>query len=148
MRTIWSILNNSLLKIHNVSQENMKPELKQEQKHIVDNFDRLRRTILKHKDSNRNLGLKETNPNECAEPEIHSKMYSIASLEFRKELSDSASKILRSRVENEVSAIISMPLTERGRNNDKPQNRSSKERRSSHRKKSKEMCHCKRHPQK
>lgn len=57
----------------------------------------------------------------------------MASMEFKREISDSASKAMTSRVENGVSAIISMPLTERGRNVEKPQ-RTSKERKSSHRK--------------
>lgn len=47
---------------------------------------------------------------------------------------------------NLPTQFISMPLTERGRHQEKPQ-KSSKERRSS-RRKSKDVCHCVRHPQK
>lgn len=64
-----------------------------------------------------------------------------------KEQSDSASKILNNKRNDDVSAVIAMPLTERGRHVDKNQ-KSSKERKSSHRKKSKEVCYCTRHPQK
>ena len=68
-------------------------------------------------------------------------------LSTEKEFSDSASKIFNRNFNNEVSEIISMPLTERERNLDNLQ-RSSKERRSSYRKKSKDVWSCRRHPNK
>lgn len=150
----WQFENNleslkkGLLQFQNVSQEKLRPEVKQEHRELVSNFDRLRRSILQHKESNRNLVLKNShlNGSNCDTTQ-HSKMYHAASMEFRKETSDSASKALRNGAQNEVSAIITMPLTERGRHVDTHQ-RSSKERKSSHRKKSKDVGYCKRHPQK
>lgn len=126
------------------------PGIKKEQKQIVDNFDRLRKTILQHKESNRNLGARKGSYHELKESaHHHSKMYNIESMNSRKENSDSASKITSSKLRHEISAsnLISMPLTERGRQEELPQ-RSSKERKSSYRKKSKDVCHCVRHPQK
>jgi hypothetical protein len=57
----WQLGNNleklkeGLLQFQNISKENMCDQVKQEQKEIVDNFDRLRKSILQHKESNRNL---------------------------------------------------------------------------------------------
>ena len=62
-------------------------------------------------------------------------------------MSDSASKVLSNKMDDDVSAVITMPLTERGRYPDKKQ-KSSNERKSSNRKKSKEVWNCKRHPNK
>ena len=141
-------LKKGLLQYQNISQENLRPEVKQEQRELVSNFDRLRRSILQHKESNRNLVLKNSylNGSNC-DTSQQSKMYHAASMEFKKEISDSASKVLPRGEENEVSAVITMPLTERGRHGDK-YHKSSKERKSSHRKKSKDVGYCKRHPQK
>lgn len=126
------------------------PGIKKEQKQIVDNFDRLRKTILQHKESNRNLGARKGSYHEPKESShTHSKMYNIESMNSRRENSDSASKITSSKLRYEISGsnLISMPLTERGRQEELPQ-RLSKERKSSYRKKSKDVCHCVRHPQK
>lgn len=74
----------------------MKPEIQKEQKEIVDNFDRLRRSILRHKEANKNLGENNVSQNnEDKEAEKHNlyhsksqhrgnfKMYSAASMEFK-----------------------------------------------------------------
>ena len=50
-------IKNGLLKYKNISQENMNPDTITEHKDVLNNFDRLRRSFLKHKDSNRNLRL-------------------------------------------------------------------------------------------
>jgi hypothetical protein len=126
------------------------PGIKKEQKQIVDNFDRLRKTILQHKESNRNLGARNGSYHELKEStHTHSKMYNVGSMSMRKDTSDSASKDLSNKMKHEISAsnLISMPLTERGRHDERPRG-SSKDRKSSHRKKSKDVCHCVRHPQK
>ena len=49
-------LKRGLLQIHNISQENLRPEIKHEEQEMVKNFDMLRRSILKHEESNRKLG--------------------------------------------------------------------------------------------
>jgi hypothetical protein len=58
------------------------------------------------------------------------KMYNAASLDFNKENSDSATKILSTRIDTEA---ISMPLTERGRYVEGGQ-KTSKDRKNSNRK--------------
>lgn len=137
-------LKEGLLQFQNLNRQEMCPQTEQEHKEIVDNFDRLRRSILRHKESNRNLCLptEDSKADPCVpETGLSAKMYNVASMEFKKGLDSSTSK---ARLESEVSEFISMPLTERSRHAE----RSSKERKSSHRKKSRDMCHCRRHPQK
>lgn len=74
-------LKEDLMQFQNISKENMCDQIKQEHKEIVDNFDRLRKSILQHKESNRNLWLPSENPNECnPEIEFQNKMYNVASM--------------------------------------------------------------------
>lgn len=121
---------------NNVSENDPRPE--------ITNFDRLRKSILKHKESNRNLIMQYSN-NTSINHEIdvtnthHSKsqhrtnykMYNEANCDVRRDHSDSASKILSTRIDTDA---ISMPLTERGRYPDNAPQKGSKDRKSSHRK--------------
>ena len=117
----------------------------QEPRPEITNFDKLRKSILRHKDSDRNLLMQHSDNNDIScEIDIqnaqHSKsqhrtnykMYNAASLEFKNQHSDSATKILSTKIDTEA---ISMPLTERGRfvSRQKSQ-KNSKDRKSSHRK--------------
>lgn len=91
---------------------------------------------MQHNESNRNLIGKESAQlanKHASQPD--SKMYRMEGLNMRSEIDDSATKIVMSKLSNDGSCpnLTSMPLTERSRYNDKGQ-KSSKERRSSHRK--------------